>query len=301
MKRVLGLLAVALLVLGTYATPQNSVFDPHKINTVAQSSVVNVDKINTTVTRSLAGVTEPVLFVFAHEDDETLAGSVAIAQMLAAGRTVHVLWLTHGEASGVMNVLNGTGTSPWWGKQHVPADEGYEPLVSKSFGNARVREGGNALRALSSGYPGTLTFNVADLPDGGVSFATASARILAEADALFPGQPVELRGHTYRVELDAHPDHVATGQALKALCDSNPTRFSSCRYFLLLRYASDPDLNLVTESYLYPSDTSMKAAVLSAARAYAAWDPPATFAIGMHSVPTDFNNLLSNPRTLTHS
>lgn len=49
--------------------------------------------------RAVQAATSPALFVAAHPDDETLGMSIALAEHIAAGQGVHLLWLTRGEAS----------------------------------------------------------------------------------------------------------------------------------------------------------------------------------------------------------
>lgn len=248
-----------------------------------------------------AAATDPAaVFVGAHPDDEMWM-SVPIAEHLAAGQDVHVLWLTDGTASGVRSKLNGTGTATWWGVLHDPAAEGYTTLDAAAFGAARVVEGTNALRQLATGYSGTLTIHRAGLQDGQVTQAQAEAAILAVADTIAPNAPVRLKTHTWVPQLDLHPDHIAAGAAVKALGDANPTLYGDRRYYLLPAYWVDPDLNLVVEVWDYPTDTGISKRVVNACRAYAAWSPPYTFAIGMHSVPDMFTTIMTTPKALFHA
>lgn len=243
----------------------------------------------------------PAVFIAAHPDDETLAMSVAIAEHLAAGQDVHVLWLTDGTASGVRSKLNGAGTATWWGVLHDPAAEGYAPLTEADLGEARVREGTNALKALATGYSGTLTIHRAGLLDGSVTQAQAEAAIVALADQIAPGGPIRVKTHTWVPQLDAHPDHIAAGAAAKALAASDPTRFGDVRYYILPPYWTDPDLTLVVEAWDNPTDAGITARVRNAIKAYGAWAPPETYAVGWHSVPDMFTTLQTTPKCLFHS
>jgi len=245
--------------------------------------------------------TMPALFVAAHPDDETLAMGVAIAEHVAAGQDVHVLVLSDGEASGVTVVLNGTGVCGWWGVVHDPAGEGYAPLSAADLGAARVRESGQALACLSAGLPGTLTVHRAGLPDGAVTASAAQAAILAVADNIAPAAPVRLKGHTWVAQLDAHPDHIAAGTALKALSAADPARFGDRRHYLLPGYWSDPDLSLVAESWDTATDPGIAARARNATRCYAAWAPAAgAYAIGYHSRADWLDMVAANPRCLVH-
>jgi LmbE family N-acetylglucosaminyl deacetylase len=247
-----------------------------------------------------SAVASPALFVAAHPDDETLAMSTAIAEHVAAGQEVHCLLLTDGEASGALDILNGTALSGWWGNLHVPAAEGYSPLTSATLAAARIAEARTALACLSAGLPGSLTLHQAGLPDGGVTSTTAQAAILAVADTIAPGGPVRLKGHSPIV--DNHTDHVAAGNALKALKLDDPVRFGDVRHYILPTYWSDSRLSLVVESWDAPTNASIAARVRAAIRSYGAWSPTlGAYAIGYHSVAGMLDQLAATPKCLQHS
>jgi LmbE family N-acetylglucosaminyl deacetylase len=239
----------------------------------------------------------PALFVAAHPDDEVLAMGVAIAEHVAAGQDVHVLWLTAGIGSVAQSHLNGTSTSTWWGVAHDPAAEGYATLTDAEFGAARIREAVNAVRCLATGLPGTLTAHEAGLT--APNQADAEAAILAVADAIAPGAPVRLKTHSPVV--DNHPDHVAAGTAVQALHAADPVRFADPRYYILPPYWSDPRLSQVTEKWDLPTDAAIANRAKNACRAFASWSPPHTFAVGYHSVPSYFAAIDANPRCMYHS
>lgn len=247
---------------------------------------------------SVTSTTPRVLFVSAHPDDETLMSGVTIAEHVAAGLDVHVLWLSDGEASGVLGILNGTTTAAWWGERHAPAAEGYTALTAAGMAAARVREAANAARALATGLPGRLTFHYAHLADGGVTQSAAQNAILAVCNAINPGAAVRLKGHSWLVE--DHPDHFAAGRALKALKAAYPTRFGDVRYYVKPSLWTDSRLSQVSHAWDYPTDSHIKHRAINACRAYGAWSPPHTFAIGMHSVPSMFAPLLTSPKCLYH-
>jgi LmbE family N-acetylglucosaminyl deacetylase len=238
----------------------------------------------------------PSLWVVAHPDDETLAMGTAITEHVAAGQDVHVLWLTRGIGSSVHNVLNGAGVNAWWGLAHDPAAEGYTLLTEAEFGAARIREAGNAVRCLASGLPGTLTTHEAYLT--AVTPQDAESAILAVADTVAPGAPMWLKTHTPIV--DNHPDHIAAGQAVQSLVAADPVRFANPRYYVLPPYWSDSRLSQVAEKWDYPTDTGITVRAKNACRAFAAWSPPYTYAIGYHSVPSYFAAIDSNPRCMYH-
>lgn len=242
----------------------------------------------------------PALFVLAHQDDETLATGVPIVEHVRAGQAVHVLFLTRGEASTAIDYINGVTVSTWWGVAHDPVAEGYAPLGPPELVAARAAEAQTALRAMASGLPGTLTIHQASLPDGGVTAAAAQAEILAVADTIAPGAPVRIKTHTHVV--DAHPDHLAAGQAARALRTADPVRFGDLRHYVEPPYWSDARLSQVVESWDTPADAGVTARVVNACRAYFAWAPEAgRYAIGGHSVyASHFAPLLANPRSMLH-
>ncbi|MEO3773411.1 PIG-L family deacetylase [Micromonospora sp. B9E7] len=235
----------------------------------------------------------------AHPDDEVLGMGVALAEHLAAGQDVHLLWLSRGTASGARDQLNGTALSAWWGVAHDPAAEGYQPLGVDEFGAARIAEGTAAVRCLAAGTVGTLTLHEAGLQDGAITQADAEAAIVAVADRIAPGGPVRIKTHSHIV--DNHPDHIAAGRAARALHDGNPNRFGDLRQYILPPYWSDPRLSQVSESWDVPTDAGITQRVRNASRAYGAWSPAlGSFAIGWHSVPSFFSTLDANPRCLLH-
>ena len=236
----------------------------------------------------------PVLFVAAHPDDETLAMGVAIAEHVASGQDVHVLWLTRGEASGVRDVLNGTAPSSYWGVTHDPAAEGYTALSPSQFGAARIAEATNALRCF-----GAVTIHEAGLADGAVTQTDAETAIAAVADQIAPGTPVRLKGHSHTV--DDHADHLAIGNAILTLGDTDPARFGDRRHYVLPTYWTDPRLGQVSWSWDNPGSVEIAARAANACRAYGAWSPPHAFAIGHHSVPQLWQPLLDDPWSMVHT
>lgn len=238
----------------------------------------------------------PALFVAAHPDDETLAMGVAIAEHVTAGRDTHVLLLTDGGTTSARAAINGTTVSPWWGVTHDPAAEGYTALSEADCAAARIREAGNAIRALAS--PGTATVHRALLQDGAYTQGEVETAIVAVADLIAPGAPVHVKTHTWLV--DNHPDHLAAGLAAKALNLAQPTRFPAIRYYVLSTYFADPRLAQVSDTFDYPTGATITAKVRNACKAYGAWAPPETYAVGQHSVSGLFTTLTGNPRSLVH-
>jgi N-acetyl-1-D-myo-inositol-2-amino-2-deoxy-alpha-D-glucopyranoside deacetylase len=245
----------------------------------------------------------PTLFLGAHPDDETIAMGVAIAHAARAGHDVHVAWLTAGTSSAVRDVLNGVEPSDYWGTvRHDPAAEGYEPLDADAFGRARLTEANNALRQLATGYPGSVTIHgCLDLIDGQVTVDDAQSRLAALCRRIAGSGPIRLRTHTWRAEFDEHPDHVAAGTAARNLQTADPQTFPDVRYYVLPDRWATVENSAIEFQWERPEDNGVAARLVNACRAYNAWSPPLTFAIGYHSVPEFFDQLLARPGSLFHS
>jgi LmbE family N-acetylglucosaminyl deacetylase len=238
----------------------------------------------------------PVLFVSAHPDDETLSMGVAIAEHVAAGRDVHVLWMTGGGQTGARKLVNGTGTSPWWGTQHDPAAEGYPALTFEECAAARLREARNAVRCLAS--PGTVTVHEAGYASESVQTFDQEQAVTAIEAVVDQIGPAHIKGHTWLV--DNHADHLAVGGAIKALAQADPSRYLLPRYYVQATYWSDPRLAQVADSWDNPTNAGITARVRNAIRAYGSWSPPYTYAIGRHSVPGLFDTIDAAPKCLYH-
>lgn len=239
----------------------------------------------------------PALFVFAHPDDETLCAGTTIAKHVAAGQAVYILTLTDGRASNVINYLNGASISGYWGVRHNPPNELYEPLGPDEFGEARMAECRAAVYALSEAATPPALF-MGNLPDGGVTVSTAAGSITAVADLIAPNGPVRIKTHSPVV--DDHPDHVAAGLAALQLRRNDPERFSDVRHYVLPAYWMDVRLGQVSKSWDLPSDAQISNRARNACRAYGAWHPPHSYAVGYHSVRAMFAQVENSPRSMVH-
>lgn len=238
----------------------------------------------------------PVLFCAAHPDDETLMQGVAIVEHL--GQDVHILALSRGETSGVLDMLNGTITSAWWGVPHNPTAEGYTPLTQAEFGQARIDELAEAVRCLSSGL-GTITVHEAGLAV--ITQQAAHDAILATCETIAPGGAVRLKSHTWVSQLDGHPEHLAIGAAVKALGDADPARFGDRRYYVAPDRWNVGAVPGITRYWDLPTNGTVAARALNALRAYGAWAPGCgRYAIGHHSTSM-FGTVMAAPKCQYHS
>lgn len=244
----------------------------------------------------------PIIFVIPHPDDETLGAGVSIAEHVAAGRDVHILLLTRGTASNARAAINGESSpGTWWGPWHDPAVEGYAPLTVAEFGAARVAEMTAALGCL--GVPADR-IHEAGLLDTQVTVADVKAAIIALADTL-PQDKGDIGLWAPSYVVDDNPDHIAAGEAVRQLGVEDPVRWPDRRWWILPAYWSDARLSSVDEVWDYPTDETIRARVRNACRAYNAWHPPHSFAIGYHSVRSIFIKIDGaggnpQPRSMIH-
>lgn len=238
------------------------------------------------------GAARPPAFFYApHEDDELLSMGAEIAYHVAAGRDTHIVYITQGGAARALGDLNGTTISPWWAIRHNPAVEGYQALSVAAMKAARVREGIASAGVL--GVPG-VKVHVHDLPDGGVTVSAVRSLLLAHY--AIAGASHKTISYFY----DTHPDHLATGRALRDLAVSD-SRFSDARWYVYRPHWGDVPLADSRFHWVNPSEDA-KQRSRNAANAYSAWQPRSgAFAVGMHTSGPSFTAMLRDLRNLWHS
>jgi hypothetical protein len=90
------------------------------------------------------------------------------------------------------------------------------------------------------------------------------------------------------------------GQAVRELAAEQPTVFGDVGWYILPPYWSDRRLKEVSPYWDTPTDAQISSRVRNACRAYAAWHPPHSYAIGYHSVDDMFAVIEPKPRSLLH-
>ncbi len=230
-----------------------------------------------------------VYFLEPHQDDGVLFMAQVAAHHVLAGREVHVVLMSNGSTSNVLGELNGDVADPtWWGGQHDPAAEGYEPLTPGMLGLARTDEWRQSWRHLGV-PPEQMHFGMgigssAFLPDQvSEAYATEVMRYWSDLDVA-EGRP---RPGFYTMHWDdPNPDHAACGEALRQLRVTDPA-FSDGRWLV------KPEQAASASALVYQVPAGMLAEVKlrqkRAAVAYGAWAPAlGSFAIGYHSVFTQY-------------
>lgn len=231
-----------------------------------------------------------VYFFEPHQDDGALFMAQVAAHHVLANREVHVVLMSNGSTSNVIQKLNGEiHTGPWWGGFHDPAHESYEPLSKMEFGLARTAELLASWEQL--GVPedrvhfGMDLNGSQDLPDAvSAEYAEEVMRYFMDSDAAagldHPGM------YTMHWE-DPNSDHAHCGAALKHLRETG-SWYADSRWMVKPEEAAGAGAT----AYAVPSALLAEVKLMQkrAAYAYGAWQPAAgAYAIGMHSVSAYFN------------
>jgi len=242
-------------------------------------------------------MSRPVIFYATHADDETLNMGVTIAEHVAADRPVHVVLMTHGRATGALDMINGQSLSGYWDVMHDPSFEGYSTLTKTDLEQARIREFHNACAQL--GVPaGNRHIEYLDDPTTGetVNKCEAQAVIQNYANQYPDADHYALSYH------DVHADHAACGQALLELY--NEGQISNAARFIIsmaTRMTYEANNQQIPGWQDKPTDQAITNRVINACRCYAAWSPTAgSYAVGYHSVSGQFDKLLDDPYHYIH-
>lgn len=232
-----------------------------------------------------------VYFFEPHQDDGSLFMAQVAAHHVLAGRRVHVVLMSNGSTSSVLQKLNGEiHTGPWWSGFHHPEHEGYAPLTKEQFGEARTQEWmaswaqlgvpperlhfGDGITGLSSSLPDAVS----------ADWAEHVMRHWMDSDA---ADGLEHPGMYTMHWADPNSDHAHCGAALRGLRQSGSWYADS-------RWLTKPEEAAGTGATPYAVPAGLLAEVRlmqeRAAIAYGAWQPAAgAYGIGMHSVSAYFN------------
>jgi hypothetical protein len=235
----------------------------------------------------------PAVFFVPHQDDETLSMSVQILRHVEAGREVHVVFLSDGQASRIYEVLTGAAVCTWHDRVHDPAAEGYSGLTRTQFGYARDKEARIACTKL--GVP-VSCIHQERLPV--VDVSTATQVMLKYAHLLGPGSTAFTMSPWESESGAGATEHGDLGIALRALAETGGVE-AACRYQVFSHYYDSP---------LWPdyamrntATTAQRPLIDAAAGPYKYWDPAGgRFAIGYHSVRPAFTRLQSGPLAYTN-
>lgn len=177
-----------------------------QINVLPQSSYTLFDQLPS------PKVTDRVLVVSPHQDDETLGVGGYLSQAVKAGATVEVIYATDGNLHG----LKAT----------------------------RHAEALKALQTLGVKPASVLFYNY---PDGNLSAQTGfDARLKADIDQFKPTVVFTT------IEYDQHPDHAATGRAVSAISAGEPGSFKAYFFLIHYHRFPRPIGEASFNKYLLP-------------------------------------------------
>lgn len=222
----------------------------------------------------------PWIWYEPHQDDLSLWFPQGVSHHVLAGREVHIVSASDGSTSAILRAINGTESNGWWGGYHYPSREGIPaPLSPADFAAGRDRELLQAAVQL-----GVRPENVhLELDWRGATLTVAQAEALIRRyEDLYPGA-----GHYTMHWEDPDPTHKALGQALWNLATYESETFKDCRWIV-----RSSEVGKVVGAVEYIVPAALKAQTFHmarcAAKAFGAWAPPERYAIGQHSVPSDF-------------
>lgn len=262
-----------------------------------------------------------VAFASPHADDETLSGGYPLTWYARAGFNVHALLMSRGPVTAASLKLDGSQPCRFHPYTHEPQQEGYELPTEDEIGAARWAEFKAAIYAMTriapatAGVTGSTFFYEGGLGtnygcDGcGTStapvtrLAVNAARAVLEpwVDSLPPNTHIRTMSPT-----DDHTDHAAVGIAAYEMWSDSAwhTKMGDLMFIVSRLYwgtATSPrpaDVRGEPCTW-FPSDTGLgpNNSVYNAvsdhlrtvvAPSYAQWSPPGSWAVGEHSVPSQF-------------
>lgn len=221
----------------------------------------------------------PWIWYEPHQDDLSLWFPQGVSHHVLAGREVHIVSASDGSTSAMRAALNGETSNGWWGGYHYPEREGIPYLSPADFAQARDRE---LLQA--SVQLGVRQENIhLELDWRGPTLSVSQAEsLIRRYEDLYPGA-----GHYTMHWEDPDPTHKALGQALWNLATYESETFKDCRWIV-----RTSEVGKVAGAVEYTVPAALKAQTFHmarcAAKAFGAWAPPERYAIGQHSVPSDF-------------
>ncbi|WP_028776175.1 PIG-L family deacetylase [Shimazuella kribbensis] len=255
-------------------------------NSLAPDTTAPSSKIASATTSTIT-TTPPAIFYIPHQDDETLSMGVGITQHLDAGREVIAVLYTDGAGSVAQKILNGEVGSSWWGGTHNPVKEGYGHIDNPKFSSSRTNELKSALMQLGV-KPENI--HIRNLSSDGILTLNEVKQLVLEYESKYPKA-----SHKAMSQHDGSLSHALSGQALVDLYKQKA--ISDARL-----YVSRNDFTRVTVGSLVTPTTNQAFRIKKAAMVYQAWNPVVeSFAIGYHSVSTQFNSLLAKIQNRQHT
>jgi N-acetylmuramoyl-L-alanine amidase len=251
----------------------------------------------------------PVLYVVPHQDDEILSYGVDIRNELSRGRQVQIILLTRGEDSGSRDIVNGQYDNESYnanlsGKKiycqihqtyHNPIKENYRDgsLTTDEFANARTEEYYRALKAL--GVP-VNNIHTEFIPVGQYSGKAVSA-IIEKYLEDYPNSDVR----TFS-SIDYHSAHALLGRVVEGMKNNGTLQKYQAKHFVSIYTDRFSSIKKPTDTVINRIQNQEDLQFLDNAIAtYERFDPRnGYYAIGYHSVKSQFDALGKNPYVNSH-
>lgn len=207
----------------------------------------------------------PVIYYIPHPDDEVLSFGLSIFSHLQAGKDVHLVLLTNGEASRVKHKLK---------------------MDDQEFADARNREFRMSAQKLGVPKENLHFMNYAD----GRVLQSEMEYVIGEFEAAYPGASHKAFSWT-----DPHPDHANSGKALKALADRGVV--SDARYHVKYQDVKRAPSRIIKTGY----KSYYQPFIVAASRVYQLNNPViGMYGIGYQSVPKSFQFIEKTPVSYYH-
>ncbi|MGM7702982.1 PIG-L deacetylase family protein [Pseudalkalibacillus sp. Hm43] len=212
------------------------------------------------------------IFYSPHPDDETLSMGSTIVHYIKQGYDVHVVLLTEGGGSAVKGKIN-----------EKLQNEKKAPLTVEEFKKARVKEFKLAVSELGADEENVHIYG---FTDGNLKIDNVNS-VMANFDERYPKAQ-----HFAFSYYDPHPDHAATGKALRDLLQSGRVNEGM---FFVPRYVDVNVGEIAPFEFRYLKD------VKPALDAYGIWNPENGFySIGKISVTESFKLMEKDPKNKWH-
>ncbi|WNB92688.1 cell wall-binding repeat-containing protein [Bacillus sp. NEB1478] len=265
------------------------------------------EKIETSL--STVNLTNPVVYLVPHADDEVLTYAIDIRNQISRGRKVILVLLSKGEDSGAREILNGvydadpaphllTGQKAHCGIHHTyhnPIEEkfldGY--LTEKVFGEVRVRDFNYATKAL--GIPQNQIFT--DI----VPLYQFKQKNIKPVIKKYLNKYPKAEFRTMSM-YDAHVPHAEIGKSLKSLENEDVISPFKTLYFVSIYTDRFAKVNIPFQRYTSLIEKEYnKRYILNSINSYKEYSPTqGRYAVGFHSVASQFNSLENSLYTRYH-
>lgn len=237
----------------------------------------------------------PILYIVPHQDDEILSYGIDIRNELSHGRQVQLILLTDGDDSGARNILNGDVYCHIHATYHNPVKEGFKggALSPAAFANARTDEYFRASRAL--GVPNDHIHT--NFIPSGQYYGSAIRAVIEKYLKLYPN--ADVRSFSW---FDGHSAHALIGKTVQGMQQDGVLQRYQAEYFTSIYTDRFYKIPIPMENFLSQLDNPNDLEHLkSAIGEYRRYDPKnGYYAVGYHSVTSQFDALWNNPYSKYH-